>query len=199
MESKKNINISGKKNICGLLFINETAIEIETRSNINHVNDFGNINYYRKRAACENWNLPAHSFTHSHQCNIISKLYMNLDNDVIENRDIYIKEITKKLSGYKRQDTDKQIYSKDIFISLEDVIDKLLCSKLKCFYCKCECELIYENILSKHQWTLDRIENDAGHNTDNVVICCLECNLKRGTMDSGRFKYGKQLKFKKVG
>jgi 5-methylcytosine-specific restriction endonuclease McrA len=198
MESKKNINISGKKNIYGLL-INET----KTRSNASDVNDvvndFGNLNYYRKRAACEKWNLPDHYFTHSHQFNIISKLYMNLDNDVIENREIYIKEITKKLSGYKRQDIHKDIYSKDTFISLEELIEKLLCSKLKCFYCKCGCELIYENILSKHQWTLDRIENDAGHNADNVVICCLECNLKRGTMDSDRFKYGKQLKFKKVG
>ena len=85
MESKKNINISGKKNIYGLL-INET----ETRSNASDVNDvvndFGNLNYYRKRAACEKWNLPDHYFTHSHQFNIISKLYMNLDNDVIENR-----------------------------------------------------------------------------------------------------------------
>jgi hypothetical protein len=35
---------------------------------------------------------------------------------------------------------------------------------------------------------------------DNVVISCLECNLKKGTMDSERFKYGKQigLTFRKV-
>jgi 5-methylcytosine-specific restriction endonuclease McrA len=194
MESKKNININGKKNICGL--INETAIgtAIETATGSNAA-----LNYYRKRAACEKWNLPDNYFTYSHQFSIVSKLYMNLENDVIENRDIYIKEITKKLSGYKRQDIDKDIYSKNIFISLEELIEKLLCSKLKCFYCKTACELIYENILSKRQWTLDRIENDAGHNADNVVICCLECNLKRGTMDSDRFKYGKQLRFKKVG
>jgi 5-methylcytosine-specific restriction endonuclease McrA len=196
MESTKNINISGKKNIYGLL-INET----ETRSNasdVTHVNDFGNINFYRKRTACQKWNLPECYFTYSHQFNTISKLYMNLDNDIIENREIFIKEFTKKLYGYKRQDIDKHFYSKDTFISLEELIEKLLCSKLKCFYCKRDCELIYENILSKRQWTLDRIENDAGHNADNVVICCLECNLKRGTMDSGRFKYGKQLKFKKL-
>ena len=196
MESTKNINISGKKNIYGLL-INET----ETRSNasdVTHVNDFGNINFYRKRTACQKWNLPECYFTYSHQLNTISKLYMNLDNDIVENREIFIKEFTTKLYGYKRQDIDKHFYSKDTFISLEELIEKLLCSKLKCFYCKRDCELIYENILSKRQWTLDRIENDAGHNADNVVICCLECNLKRGTMDSGRFKYGKQLKFKKL-
>ena len=107
--------------------------------------------------------------------------------------------IVQKNNAIVAINIDKDIYSKNTFISLEELIEKLLCSKLKCFYCKCECELIYENVLSKHQWTLDRIENDAGHNADNVVICCLECNLKRGTMDSSRFKYGKQLKFKKVG
>jgi len=204
MESKKNINISGRKNIVGLSSTTTMGTTSETSDEHNH-NDTKDINsvnideIYRKRAACENWKLPYHYFTYSHQFNIISKLYMNLDNDVIENREIYIKEITKKISGYKRQDIDKNVYSKNTFISLEELIEKLLCSKLRCFYCKCDCELIYENVLSKRQWTLDRIENDAGHDADNVVICCLECNLKRGTMDSGRFKYGKQLKFKKVG
>jgi hypothetical protein len=187
-EPKRNINISGKKNIYGLMKMEDATSatsELDT-------------NFYRKRTACQKWNLPECYFTYSHQLNTISKLYMNLDNDVIENREIFIKEFTKKLYGYKRQDIDKHFYSKDTFISLEELIEKLLCSKLKCFYCKCDCELIYENILSKRQWTLDRIKNDAGHNADNVVICCLECNLKRGTMDSGRFKYGKQLKFKKL-
>ena len=204
MESKKNINISGRKNIVGLSSTTTMGTTSETSDEHNH-NDTKDINsvnideIYRKRAACENWKLPDHYFTYSHQFNIISKLYMNLDNDVIENREIYIKEITKKISGYKRQDIDKNVYSKNTFISLEELIEKLLCSKLRCFYCKCDCELIYENVLSKRQWTLDRIDNDTGHNADNVVICCLECNLKRGTMDSGRFKYGKQLKFKKVG
>ena len=205
MESRKNINISGKKNIFGLSLsttTDTTTSELRDGNNDNNISSVNIVNIEdicRKRAACEKWNLPDHYFTHSHQFNIVSKLYMNLDNDVIENREIYVKEITKKISGYKRQDIDKDIYSKNTFISLEELIEKLLCSKLKCFYCKCECELIYENVLSKRQWTLDRIENDAGHNADNVVICCLECNLKRGTMDSGRFKYGKQLKFKKVG
>ena len=209
MESRKNINISGKKNIFGLSLSTTTDTTTDTTTselrdgnndnNISSVNIVSIEDICRKRAACEKWNLPDHYFTHSHQFSVLSKLYMNLDNDVIENREIYVKEITKKISGYKRQDIDKDVYSKNTFISLEELLEKLLCSKLKCFYCKCECELIYENVLSKRQWTLDRIENDTGHNADNVVICCLECNLKRGTMNSGRFKYGKQLKFKKVG
>ena len=103
MESKKNINISGRKNIVGLSSSTTMGTTSET-SDENHkdTNDINSVNIdeiCRKRAACEKWKLPDHYFTYSHQFNIISKLYMNLDNDVIENREIYIKEITKKISG----------------------------------------------------------------------------------------------------
>ena len=146
-----------------------------------------------KRASCEKWDLPEHCFTHAYQFCEISKLYLNVEDASVEHRSLIVKELSTKISGYKRQDVEKKIFQKDLFVSLENVIDKLLCSKLKCFYCKQSCELLYKNMYSKQQWTLDRIDNDAGHNADNVVVSCLECNLKRGTMDSERFKYGKQI------
>jgi len=153
-----------------------------------------------KRSSCEKWDLPEHCFTHAYQFCEISKLYLNVEDNSIEYRPLIVKELTNKIIGYKRQDVEKKIFKKDLFVSLETVIDKLLCSKLKCFYCKRNCELLYKNMYSKQQWTLDRIDNDVGHNADNVVVSCLECNLKRGTMDSDRFKYGKQigLTFRKV-
>ena len=49
--------------------------------------------------------------------------------------------------------------------------------------------LIYENVREPKQWTLDRIDNSIGHNTENVVISCLSCNLKRRTMDDKKFKF----------
>ena len=153
-----------------------------------------------KRSSCEKWDLSEHCFTHAYQFCEISKLYLNMEDASVEHRSLIIKELSTKISGYKRQDVEKKIFQKDLFISLENVIDKLLCSKMKCFYCKQSCELLYKNMYSKQQWTLDRINNDLGHNADNVVISCLECNLKRGSMDSERFKYGKQigLTFRKV-
>ncbi len=51
-----------------------------------------------------------------------------------------------------------------------------------------------KNIFEKKQWTLDRINNNEGHNHDNVVISCLDCNIKRGDMDSERFKKGKEIR-----
>jgi hypothetical protein len=146
-----------------------------------------------KRTSCEKWNLSEHCFTHAYQFCEISKLYLNMEDTSVEHRSLILKELSNKIVGYRRQDVEKKTFQKNLFVSLEDVVDKLLCSKLKCFYCKRSCELLYKNMYSKQQWTLDRIDNDVGHNTDNVVVSCLECNLKRGTMDSDRFKYGKQI------
>ena len=58
--------------------------------------------------------------------------------------------------------------------------------------------MLYQNIFEKKQWTLDRINNNQGHNTDNVVISCYECNIKRGNMNSERFKRGKEIKIVKI-
>ena len=47
------------------------------------------------------------------------------------------------------------------------------------------------------QWTLDRIDNDDNHNKDNVVIACLDCNLKRRRRDADKFYFTKNLTIKK--
>lgn len=197
MQNIKNINVCGKK--LGMMLKTE-CVENDTQSA-----DFEYKKIYTKskeikRISSEKWNLPECCFTHAYQLREISKLYLNMEDESVEHRAIIIKELTNKIIGYKRQDVEKNVFQKDLFVSLENIIDKLLCSKLKCYYCKESCELLYKNVYSKQQWTLDRINNDLGHNTDNVVISCLECNLKKGTMDSDRFKYGKQiaLTFRKV-
>ena len=43
------------------------------------------------------------------------------------------------------------------------------------------------------QWSVERIDNNFGHNKENVTIACLECNLRRKTMYHERFKFTKQL------
>ena len=53
---------------------------------------------------------------------------------------------------------------------------------------------MYDNVREKKQWTLDRLDNDQGHNRDNIVISCLDCNLKKRTMDDNKFKFSKQMR-----
>jgi hypothetical protein len=48
------------------------------------------------------------------------------------------------------------------------------------------------------QWTLERMDNDFGHNEGNVVIACLSCNLRRRTMHYERYLFTKQLNIVKV-
>ena len=43
------------------------------------------------------------------------------------------KEVERKLSGYKNQDTKKNIYDNNYFITYYDALEKLVISKLKCF------------------------------------------------------------------
>jgi hypothetical protein len=43
------------------------------------------------------------------------------------------------------------------------------------------------------QWTLERIDNDLGHNKNNVEIACLNCNLRRRTMYHERYLFTKEL------
>ena len=59
-------------------------------------------------------------------------------------------------------------------------------------YCCKYVQLFYNNV-REDQWTLERIDNSIGHFKDNVVISCLECNLKRRCIDTDRFKYSKSF------
>ena len=74
------------------------------------------------------------------------------------------------------------------------VIIKLVEESKTCYYCGQE--LIFQggNGVLPSNATLDRIDNDYGHNKNNIVISCLDCNIKRKTMNCERFKMGKQLK-----
>lgn len=103
------------------------------------------------------------------------------------------KNIIAKIQGYKNQDQKKKIYNKELIVDIDYVINLLFESNLLCKYCKKETTLLYENVKQQNQWTLDRLDNNSGHNIDNVVISCLSCNLKRKTMHFKRFEFTKQL------
>ena len=142
------------------------------------------------------WKLDDEYFTYSKQLEIVNLLY--LEDTSLEKSEFFKKEIEKKRKGYYRQDIEKKINDDRYFVTLDHIIELLVSSKLLCYYCKQECCLVYKEVLNKKQWTLDRLDNNLGHNNENVVLACLECNIKRGEIDSNRFKMGKQLKINKL-
>ena len=106
---------------------------------------------------------------------------------------ILIKQIEKKISSYKQQDVDKKVLNNEKIINLKCIIDKLIETEIKCYYCKCKMFVLYENVREPKQWTVDRINNDLGHNNDNFVLACLDCNLKRICRSADKFLFTKQL------
>jgi len=105
--------------------------------------------------------------------------------------------IAKKIAGYKSQDIKKEMYDKDQLITFDEVVEKLVASKLKCCYCSCQIMLIYKNVREPTQWTLDRKDNDLCHSCDNTVIACLKCNLQRRVTNVDKFEFTKKLKIQK--
>ena len=79
------------------------------------------------------------------------------------------------------------------FITYDFIINKLLECDMKCHYCKNEMFIIYEFVRELSQWTVDRIDNSKGHNKDNIVLSCLNCNLKKRRTSNEKFLFTKQL------
>lgn len=135
-------------------------------------------------------NFNENFFDINKQTFLINQIYLDIE---IENKNEIMREIENKINSYKHQDIDKNIFS-DNLINIHQTIEKLVCSKMKCFYCKKQIFLIYKFARDNLQWTLDRIDNNIGHSNQNTVICCLKCNLERRRKSSDAFKFTKQLK-----
>ena len=127
------------------------------------------------------------------QIEYINKMYMNCD---FHEKKLVKKNLKSKINSYKQQDKKKNILT-DI-ISFDQLIEKLIISKLKCYYCNKNVLIIYEISRDPRQWTLDRLDNLKGHTNFNVVISCLKCNLDRRIIDDKKFLFTKKLTLKKI-
>jgi hypothetical protein len=96
---------------------------------------------------------------------------------------VILTQIKNKIAGYKGQDIEKKILDLDRFVTKEKVFELFEESKLICYYCKKPTRVVYEYVRDPRQWTLERLDNSMGHNGDNVVLSCLQCNLKRRCMN----------------
>lgn len=103
-------------------------------------------------------------------------------------------QIHNKLSSYRNQDLAKDKYDSAKFVTIDTVIQKLHACQLLCFYCKEPVLLFYSYVHDPKQWTLERLNNQYGHNTDNVEIACLSCNIRRKTIYFERYLLTKQLR-----
>ena len=169
---RKTINITGKHNIDKLKTNNTSKAQRLNMENL-----------------CEA------DLSHNAQLAMLNKLYMDCDFPL---KSLLTKEIERKISGYKAQDLKKEIYEAPLLITLADTLEKLLPTKLQCYYCKTVMALLYKNVREPTQWTLDRIDNSKGHSKENTVVACLKCNLQRRVIPIDKFTFTKHLKINKI-
>ena len=124
------------------------------------------------------------------QLELIQKLYKGIP---FYEQKYFSQALKIKLDSYKQQDIKKSYDAYDDFITLENIIEKLVNSDMLCFYCNVKTLILFKNSRTENQWTLDRINNYDEHSNSNTIICCLKCNLQRRRKNSAKFKFSKQL------
>jgi hypothetical protein len=149
----------------------------------------------KKREVSKKWSFSEEYYNYEKQLKLIhdiSKINLekNSNDEIIQT---VMHEINKKISGYKQQDIIKKKLDVHGFIDFNCVIDKMVECQLKCRYCICEMAVLYDITREMKQWSVDRIDNDKGHNKDNFHLACLDCNLKRRRRTDEKFLFTKQL------
>ena len=134
------------------------------------------------------------NYSYDIEIQYLNKLYLDIS---FNERPLIMKELRLKQRSYKSQDQEKKIYDEQTFINLEDIIEKLVSSRLHCFYCREKMKILYKNVRDPLQWTLDRKNNNQDHSNENTIICCLKCNLQRRKKCMEAFRFTKQLKIVK--
>jgi hypothetical protein len=173
-DTKKNITIIGTNN--------RYKIKKLVSNNISN----------KKRIISTKWNLQEEFYQKNIQLEHLKDIASVMERTKVH--DLIVSQIECKLSNYKQQDILKKKYLDTQIIKFDETITKLINSELKCIYCLKDIYILYKIVREMSQWTLDRIDNDKGHFTDNVVISCLECNLKRKKQNSENFLFTKQMK-----
>ena len=120
-------------------------------------------------------------------------LHKLLNGEVFDEKKYFIQALKNKLDSYKQQDKKKTYDAYDNFITLENIIEKLVAYNMKCYYCNSKTLVLFKNLRDNYQWTLDRLNNYDEHSNSNTIICCLKCNLQRRRKNSEKFKFTKQL------
>lgn len=146
----------------------------------------------KNRVETATWNVNVSELSHFSQ---LFKLTTRCNDKYFR---LLVSHIKGKLTNYKQQDVLKNKYEATQFVPFDEVVHLLCRSNLRCHYCDVSVYILYEKVRQQVQWTLDRIDNDKGHNVNNVVVACLQCNLKRRRTNKDAFMFSKNMVVKKL-
>ncbi|NBP67052.1 MAG: hypothetical protein EBU66_20700, partial [Bacteroidetes bacterium] len=75
-----------------------------------------------------------------------------------------LREIDNKRKAYIYQDKQHNIYDSRYSVGTNRVVELLVHTEFVCHYCREICQVMYKESKCRRQWTLDRIDNNYGHN-----------------------------------
>lgn len=181
---------------CSLPII-ESSLSSTSNKNIKNLEKEKSL---RKITETKKWKLEDKDFLFENQIAILQDI---IKNDLFKSQEtgvhiLFKSEIQHKIASYRSQDLIKNLFHPESFVDFPFAIQLLNESQLNCFYCRKKVQIFYKNVREPLQWSLERIDNNFGHNKDNVVIACLNCNLRRRTMYHERFIFTKQLNIVKL-
>ena len=101
----------------------------------------------------------------------LTKLFMNIPFEHIQ---LYKSYVRDKTNSYLYQDKRKNRNIENN-IDVDGVIEKLVASKLKCYYCQTKLVLLNEKTRQSNMWTLDRIDNNLLAYVACFVGCTYHC------------------------
>ena len=180
LNSKKTITINSKnKSDSHLLDEEKNNINKKNREKIEKLK--ANKKYNNIENIIDNHNL---------QKKMINQIYLG---ESFPEKILILRELNTKINSYKQQDIKKDFHEVQNLITLDNVIEKLVSSKMKCYYCNCETLILFEKVRENTQWTLDRLNNYDEHTNSNTIISCLSCNLQRRRKNSDKFLFSKML------
>jgi hypothetical protein len=157
------------------------------------INHYKNDKEIKKRIETKNWSFSEEHYKYENQIIMISKIVNNNFSNFDEVSKIAIQQINRKIYSYKQQDIIKKLLDEEKFLTFESVMIAMVECELKCRYCKKEINVLYDISREKSQWSVDRVDNDKGHNIDNFHLACLDCNLKRRRRSDEKYLFTKQL------
>jgi hypothetical protein len=154
------------------------------------------------RVETKTWNISKEELIHNKQIESLKNIKeckeCKESNANAKYKSKIISHIKMKISSYKSQDMLKKKYNEIEFITFNDVVELLIKCNLTCCYCSKNVYILYENVREINQWTLDRINNDIGHDKNNLLIACLDCNLKRRRINKDAFMFTKNMIITKI-
>ena len=86
--------------------------------------------------------------------------------------DTFVRNINKKIKGYKEQDKKNKLKND---IKVDDVKTLYQKQNGECKLCGCSMKQTYKNNDDK-QFSVDRIDSKVGHVKENIQLLCWGCN-----------------------